>query len=54
MGQLPERYRRAIELRLLEEKPRETCAESLGVTVGNFDVIFHRALTALRKAYGVR
>lgn len=54
MGQLNDRYRRAIELRLLEEKPREVCAEVLGVTVGNFDVIFHRALGALRKAYGVR
>jgi RNA polymerase sigma-70 factor (ECF subfamily) len=54
LGQLTERYRRAIELRLLEEKPREACAEALGVTVGNFDVIFHRALAALRKVYGVR
>ncbi len=54
MGTLNERYRMAIELRLLEERPREECAEALGVTVGNFDVIFHRALGALRKAYGVR
>jgi RNA polymerase sigma-70 factor (ECF subfamily) len=54
LGQLNERYRRAIELRLLEERAREECAEALGVTVGNFDVIFHRALSALRKAYGVR
>jgi RNA polymerase sigma-70 factor (ECF subfamily) len=54
MGTLGERYRRAIEMRLLEEKPREDCAAALGVTVGNFDVIFHRALGALRKAYGVR
>jgi RNA polymerase sigma-70 factor (ECF subfamily) len=54
MGQLAGRQRRAIELRLLEEKPREACAAELGVTVGNFDVIFHRALAALRKAYGVR
>lgn len=54
MAQLPERQRRAIELRLLEERSREACAEALGVTVGNFDVIFHRALAALRKAYGVR
>lgn len=51
---LQERPRKAIELRLLEERPREDCAASLGVTVGNFDVIFHRALGALRKAYGVR
>lgn len=54
LGRLSERHRRAIELRLLEERSREACAEVLGVTVGNFDVIFHRALGALRKSYGVR
>lgn len=54
MGELNERYRRAIELRLLEERSREDCAAAMNVTVGNFDVILHRALAALRKAYGVR
>ncbi len=54
MSTLSERYRRAVELRLIEERPREECAALLGVTVGNFDVILHRALAALRKAYGVR
>jgi RNA polymerase sigma factor (sigma-70 family) len=54
MGHLNDRQRRAIELRLLEERTREACAEALGVTVGNFDVILHRALQALRKAYGAR
>lgn len=54
MGTLSERYRRAVELRLIEERPREECAAALGVTLGNFDVILHRALAALRKAYGVR
>ncbi len=54
LSELNERYRRAIELRLLEEKSREQCAEELGVTLGNFDVILHRALAALRKSYGVR
>lgn len=51
---LNERQRRAVELRVLEERSREECAAALGVTVGNFDVILHRALAALRKAYGVR
>lgn len=51
---LSERYRQAVVLRLLEERPREACAEAMGVAVGNFDVILHRALAALRKAYGVR
>ncbi|MFO0557144.1 MAG: RNA polymerase sigma factor [Polyangiales bacterium] len=53
LSTLNERYRKAVELRVLEERPREECAEALGVTVGNFDVILHRALAALRKAYGV-
>lgn len=53
LATLNERYRKAVELRVLEERPREECAEALGVTVGNFDVILHRALAALRKAYGV-
>ncbi|MBK6531693.1 MAG: RNA polymerase sigma factor [Deltaproteobacteria bacterium] len=54
MDALNDRYRAAITLRLLEERSREECAEALGVTLGNFDVILHRALAALRKAYGVR
>ena len=53
LATLNERYRRAVELRVLEERSREECAEAMGVTVGNFDVILHRALAALRKAYGV-
>lgn len=51
LGKLNDRYRRALELRLLEEQSREECAAALGVTVGNFDVILHRALAALRKHY---
>jgi RNA polymerase sigma factor (sigma-70 family) len=54
MDALNDRYRQAITLRLLEERSREDCAAALGVTVGNFDVILHRALAALRKAFGVR
>lgn len=50
---LNDRYRRAIEMRLIEDEPREACAAALGVTLGNFDVIFHRALAALRKAYAL-
>jgi RNA polymerase sigma-70 factor (ECF subfamily) len=53
LATLNDRYRRAVELRVLEERPREDCAAALGVTVGNFDVILHRALAALRKAYGL-
>lgn len=45
------RYADALRLRLLEERTREECAEVLGVTVGNFDVILHRAAKAFRKVF---
>lgn len=45
------RYAEALRLRLLEDLDREECAARLGVTVGNFDVILHRASAAFRKAY---
>jgi RNA polymerase sigma-70 factor (ECF subfamily) len=52
LAELPERYARAIRLRLVEERSREACAEAMGVALGNFDVIFFRAVRAFRKAYG--
>jgi RNA polymerase sigma factor (sigma-70 family) len=45
------RYARALTLRLIEDRPREECAEIMGVTVGNFDVILHRAAKAFRQVY---
>ena len=45
------RYARALRLRLLEERSREECAEIMEVTVGNFDVILHRASKAFRKEF---
>ena len=45
------RYAQALRLRLLEDQDRELCAETMGVTVGNFDVILHRACKAFRKVY---
>jgi RNA polymerase sigma factor (sigma-70 family) len=45
------RYADALRLRLLEDQDREICAVKLGVTVGNFDVILHRAAKAFRKVY---
>jgi RNA polymerase sigma-70 factor (ECF subfamily) len=48
---LNERYRRAIELRILEEKSREECAALLEVTTPTFDVLLHRAVTALKKNF---
>jgi RNA polymerase sigma-70 factor (ECF subfamily) len=44
------RYATAIRLRIIEERPREEVAESLGISTATFDVVLHRAMTALRKA----
>lgn len=52
LASISDRYRRAIELRVYEEREREECARELGVTIGTFDVLLHRALGALRKAFG--
>lgn len=54
MGLLQERYRTAIELRLIQELPREECARRLGVTIGTFDVLLFRAVRAFRKHFGDR
>lgn len=54
MQQLQERYRAAIELRLIQELPREDCARRLGVTIGTFDVLLFRAVRAFRRHFGER
>jgi len=54
MQQLQDRYRTAIELRLIQELPREECASRLGVTIGTFDVLLFRAVRAFRKHFGER
>lgn len=51
LGSINERYRKAVQLRLLQGKTREDSAAALGVTVSTFDVLLHRALKALRKAW---
>lgn len=48
------RYAQALRLRLLEDRDREECAEQMGVSVGNFDVILHRACKAFRERYPPR
>ncbi len=45
------RYAQALRLRLIEDRSREECAASLGVTVGNFDVILHRASRAFKEVW---
>ena len=54
MDQLQDRYRQAIELRLIQELSREECAKRLGVTIGTFDVLLFRAVRAFRKHFGER
>jgi RNA polymerase sigma-70 factor (ECF subfamily) len=46
-----ERYAEVLKLRLIEDRPREECAQVLGITLGNFDVLLHRACKAFRKVY---
>lgn len=45
------RYQKALELRFLEEKSREDCAQLLQVKVATFDVLLLRAVRSLRKAW---
>lgn len=49
LGRIHPRYAQAIRLRVLEERPRAEAAAELGVAVGTFDVVLHRAMAALRK-----
>ena len=51
LDQLNPRYATALRMRLLEDRDRDECAQELGVSVGNFDVILHRAAKAFRKVY---
>jgi RNA polymerase sigma-70 factor (ECF subfamily) len=48
MDELNPRYRRALTLRFLEDRPRVECAELLEVKLGTFDVLLLRALRAFR------
>jgi RNA polymerase sigma-70 factor (ECF subfamily) len=54
LAQLNPRYAKALRLRLIEDRDRDECAAEMGVTVGNFDVILHRAAKAFRKKYPPR
>jgi RNA polymerase sigma-70 factor (ECF subfamily) len=50
LTQIHPRYASAIRLRIIEERPREVVAAALGVSNSTFDVVLHRAMTALKKA----
>lgn len=51
LSRMNPRYAEVLRLRLLEERPREDCAEALGVTLGTLDVLFHRACKAFHKVW---
>lgn len=54
LSDLSPRYRRAIELRMLEDLPRADCAQRMEISVGAFDVLLLRALRAFREAFVAR
>ena len=51
MEELNPRYRRALMLRFIEDRPRVECAELLEVKVATFDVLLLRALRAFRERW---
>lgn len=51
LPRLKERYRRALELRFLEDRERLDCAALLEVTPRTFDVLLLRALRAFRREW---
>lgn len=54
LANISPRYRLAIELRLIEELPRDECASRMDVTTSTFDVVLYRAVRAFRKQFGAR
>ena len=50
LGQLNERYQRAISLRYLSGLTPEDAAHAMGLSKATFAVVLHRAMAALRKA----
>ena len=51
LSKINPRYAQALRFRLLEDRSREECASLMGVRIGNFDVLFHRACAAFRDNY---
>jgi RNA polymerase sigma factor (sigma-70 family) len=51
LSRLNPRYAEVLRLRLIQERSREESAELLGISLGNLDVLLHRACKAFRKVY---
>ncbi len=49
MSGLPEKHRRVIELKFMDELDNQVIAETIGCTKGNLAVRLHRSLKALRR-----
>lgn len=45
------RYRKVVELRLMQQMPREQAAAEMDVSIGTLDVLLFRACKAFRKVY---
>jgi len=54
LEQLNPRYRKVIDLRLVQGKSRAEAAQTMEVTVGTLDVLLFRACKAFRKLYTER
>lgn len=54
LDELNPRYRRVLELRLIEKRPREDAAALMEVTIGTLDVLLFRACKAFRKVWARR
>ena len=52
LAKIHPRYASAIRLRVIEERSREEVAALLAISTTTFDVVLHRAMSALRKAIG--
>jgi RNA polymerase sigma-70 factor (ECF subfamily) len=51
LANLNPRYRRAIELRFLQDRSRDDCAKVMELKLGTFDVLLLRALRAFRQEW---
>jgi RNA polymerase sigma-70 factor, ECF subfamily len=49
--ELNPRYRRVLELRMIEKRPRHDAAAQLDINVGTLDVLLFRACKSFRKVY---
>jgi RNA polymerase sigma-70 factor (ECF subfamily) len=54
MDELNPRYRRVLELRMIDKCPRDEAAKTMDVTIGTLDVLLFRACKAFRKIWARR